>query len=75
RSARRVAAAMPPEAAGTQRADRDGVSVPRSLADTEGPQLGTRCRVAVEGVSARSEWGRASAERPPTRRARKSFTQ
>ena len=56
-SARRVLAAMSPEAAGTQRADRDGVSVTPSFADTEGPRLGTWCWVAVEGVSARSERG------------------
>ena len=48
---------MSPEAAGTQRADRDGVSVTRSLADTEGPRRGTRCWVAVEGISERSERG------------------
>jgi len=72
RIARRVPAAMPPEAAGTRRADRDGVSVPRSVADTEGPRLGTRFRVAVEGVSERRERGRASAEGPRTRLAKQS---
>ena len=46
-SARRVPAAMSPETAGTQRADRDGVSVTLSHADTEGPWPGTRCWVAV----------------------------
>jgi hypothetical protein len=69
-SARRVQAAIPPEAAGTQRADRDGVSVTPSLADTEGPRNGTRCWVAVEGVSERSERGRARDERTRTRWAR-----
>jgi len=69
--ARRVVAAMSPEAAGTRRADRDGVSVPRSVADTEGPRFGPRFRVAVEGVSERSERGRASAERPHTRLAKR----
>ncbi len=66
----RVSAAMPPEAAGTRRADRDGVSATRTHADTEGPRPGTRCRVAVEGVSVRSAQGRARAERPRTRVAR-----
>jgi hypothetical protein len=66
---------MSPETAGTQRADRDGVSVTRSVADTEGPRHGTRCRVAVEGVSERSERGRASAKRPRTRLAKESPTE
>ena len=73
--ARPVVAAMSPEAAGTRRADRDGVSVPRSAADTEGPRFGPRFRVAVEGVSERSDpacGGRASAERPRTRLAKRS---
>ena len=48
RIAERVPAAMSPETAGTQRADRDGVSVTPPLADTEGPWPGTRCWVAVE---------------------------
>ena len=72
RIARRVPAAISPEAAGTRRADRDGVSVPRSVADTEGPRHGTRCWVAVEGVSARSERERASAEGPRARLAKQS---
>jgi hypothetical protein len=71
-SARRVPAAMPPSTAGTQRADHDGVSVTPPLADTEGPRHGTRCWVAVEGVSARSERGRASDEEPRTRLAKES---
>ncbi len=61
---------MPPETAGTQTADRDGVSVTPSYADTEGPRRGTRFWVAVEGVSERSERGRASDERPGTRLAK-----
>jgi hypothetical protein len=69
-TAKRVPAAMPPETAGTQRADRDGVSVTRLFADTEGPRCGTRCWVADEGVSERSERGRASDERPRTRLAK-----
>jgi hypothetical protein len=60
---------MSPETAGTQRADRGGVSVTPSHADTEGPRLGARFWVAVEGVSERSERGRASDERPRTRLA------
>ncbi len=51
---------------------RDGVSVTRSLADAEGPRPGTRCWVAVAGVSERSEWGRASDEGPRTRSAKQS---
>jgi hypothetical protein len=70
-SAKRVRAAMSPEAAGTQRADRDGVSVTQPHADTEGPRPGTRCWVEAEGVSEHSERGRASDERPLTRLARK----
>jgi len=70
RIAKRVPAAMPPSTAGTQRADRDGVSVTRSVADTEGPRHGARCWVAVEGVSERSERRRASNEGPSTRLAR-----
>ena len=66
-SARRVRAAMSPETAGTQRADRDGVSVTPPHANTEGPRHGTSCWVAVEGVSERSERGRASDEGPCTR--------
>ena len=65
---------MPPEAEGTRRADRDGVSVTPSLADTEGPRLGTRFRVAVEGVSERSERGRASDEGSRTRLAKENPT-
>jgi hypothetical protein len=61
---------MPPSAAGTQRTDRDGVSVTPPHADTEGPRPGTRCWVAVEGVSERSERGRASDEWPRTRVAK-----
>ena len=41
-----------------------------SHADTEGPRRGTRCWVAVEGISERSERGRASDERPRTRVAK-----
>jgi hypothetical protein len=63
---------MSPETAGTQRVDRDGVSVTPPLADTEGPWPGTRCWVAVEGVSERSERGRASNERPRTRLAKEN---
>jgi hypothetical protein len=63
---------MAPETAGTQRADHDGVSVTPPLADTEGPRHGTRCWVAVEGVSERSERGRASDEGPRTRLAKES---
>jgi hypothetical protein len=48
---------------------RDGVSVTRSFAGTEGSRPGTRCWVAVAGVSVRGERGRASAERPRTRGA------
>ncbi|OFV81501.1 MAG: hypothetical protein A2Y78_03375 [Acidobacteria bacterium RBG_13_68_16] len=66
---------MPPEAAGTQRADRDGVSVTRFLADTEGPRHGPCCWVAVEGVSPRSERGRANDERPRTRLAKETSTE
>jgi hypothetical protein len=51
---------------------RDGVSVTRSFAGTEGSRPGTRCWVAVAGVSVRGERGRASAERPRTRGAKKS---
>jgi hypothetical protein len=75
RSARRVPAAMPPSAAGTQRGDRDGVSVTLSHADTEGPRHRTRYWVAVEEVSERSERGRASAERPRTRLAKENSTE
>jgi len=64
---------MPPETAGTQRADRDGVSVTRLVADAEGPRLGTRCWVAVEGISERSERGRASDEGPRTRLAKENL--
>jgi len=70
-SAKRVPPAMPPETAGTQRTDRDGVSGTQPLADTEGPQPETRSWVAVKGVSERSEGGRASDERPRTRLAKK----
>jgi hypothetical protein len=69
---------MSPEVAGTRRADRDGVSVPRCVADTEGPRFGPRFRVAVEGVSARSDpacGGRASSERPRTRLANENSTE
>jgi hypothetical protein len=61
---------MAPEAVGTQRADHDGVSVTPPVADTEGPRHGTRCWVAVEGVSERRERGRASDEGPRTRLAK-----
>jgi hypothetical protein len=61
---------MPPSDAGTQRADRDGVSVAPSFADTEGPRHGPCCWVADEGVSKRSERGRASDERPRIRLAK-----
>jgi hypothetical protein len=40
-SASRVPAAMPPDAAGTERACRSGVSVARSHANSEGPHRGT----------------------------------
>ncbi|OFV80313.1 MAG: hypothetical protein A2Y78_15725 [Acidobacteria bacterium RBG_13_68_16] len=66
---------MSPEIAGTQRADRDGVSVTLSHADTEGPRRATRCWVAVKGVSERSERGRASDEGPCTRVATESLMQ
>ena len=45
----------------------------RPCADTEGPQHGTHCWVAVEGVSERSELGRTSAEKPRTRRAKQNL--
>jgi hypothetical protein len=51
---------------------RGGVSVTRSCADTEGPHPGAHCWVVASGVSVRSERGRASAERLPTRRAKQS---
>jgi hypothetical protein len=51
---------------------RGGVSVTRSFADTEGPHSGPHCWVVAEEVSARRERGRASAERPRTRRAKQS---
>ncbi len=70
KSAKRVPAAMPPSAAGTQCADRDGVSVTPPIADTKGPRHGKRLWVAVEGVSERSERGRASDEEPRTRLAK-----
>jgi len=63
---------MSPETAGTQRADCDGVSVTPPHANTEGPRHGTSCWVAVEGVSERSERGRASDEGPCTRVAKES---
>jgi hypothetical protein len=71
-SATRVPAAMFPETPGTQRADCGGVSVTRLQVDTEGPRRRTRCWVGVKGISARSERGRASAERPCTRVANKT---
>jgi hypothetical protein len=51
---------------------RGGVSGTRVLADTEGPDPGAHCWVVASGVSARGERGRASAQRPPTRRAKQS---
>jgi hypothetical protein len=56
---------------------RGGVSVTRLYlyADTEGPRPGPHCRVGADGVSARRERGRASAERCTTRRATRSLTQ
>ena len=60
---------MSPETAGTQRADRDGVSVTLSHADTEGPRHGTRCWVAVEVVSERSESRLRRDEQAPRGRA------
>jgi hypothetical protein len=61
---------MSPETAGTQRADRDGVSVTRSLADTEGPRHGSGRWVADEGVSERSERGEQATRvaHPPGKR-------
>jgi len=44
----------------------------REAGDTEGPRHETRCWVAVVGVSARSERGRASDEGPRTRLAKQS---
>ncbi len=74
RSARRVGrpCLLRPRAPGVR--IRGGVSVTRLClhADTEGPRPGPRCRVGDGGVSARREWGRASAERRTTRRAKQS---
>ena len=49
---------------------RGGVSVTPFHADTEGPQAGPPCWVVAEAVLARRERGRASPERPLTRRAK-----
>ena len=71
-SARRVGRPCLRRPRGPQRADRGGVSVTRSHADTEGSRPGTRCWVVAAGASARRERGRASAERPLTRRAKQA---
>ena len=69
-SARRVEWPLLRRPRGPQRAARGGVSVTRPFVDTEGPRPGPHCWVVAGGVSVRCERGRASAERPLTRRAK-----
>jgi hypothetical protein len=75
-SARRVPAAMPPEAAGTRRADRGwGIGDPAKRETPRGPRPETRCRVAAVGVSERRERGeQATSGRAPAGQ-NKSLTQ
>ena len=74
RSARRVPAAIPPEAAGTERACRGGVSLARFHANSEGPRRGTsllgRSRRSLGAQRVPPAAGRASAEGPRTCRAK-----
>ena len=72
--ARRVPAAIPPEAAGTERACRGGVSLARCHANSEGPRRGTsllgRSRRSLGAQRVPPAAGRASAEGPRTCRAK-----